>query len=172
MKRAHSRLAVEQQPGGARIAVARLTDGARVEELRWRPAAPPGSGSALPPSRRRLDQRERELHVAVADQREIGRLRAQRRLGDVGGQHVLPDRVADRAVEERDARALALRRELREHLELVGREDAARPARGHAGVRGELVDVEHARDDEIVVAAQADRGALAHERQALARPPP
>ena len=88
-----------------------------------------------------LAERERELHVAVPDEREVGRLRAQRRVGDVRGQHVLPDRVADRAVEERDALALALRRELRERLALVGREDAARPARRDAGIRGELVDV-------------------------------
>ena len=99
--------------------------------------------------------------MAVADEREVGLLGVQRRLGDVGGQHVLPHGVADRAVEQRDAGALALRVQVREHLELVGRQDAARPARGHAGVGRELVDVEHARDDEVVVAAQADRGALA-----------
>ena len=93
----------------------------------------------------------------------------QRGFRDVGGQHVLPDGIANRAVEQRDAGPLALRRERGEELELVRREHGARPASGDARVGGELVDVEHAGDDEIVVAAQADRGALAHERQALAR---
>ena len=131
------------------------------------------AGLRLAALERGLDERQRELHVAVAHQREIRGLLAQRRLGDVGRQHVLPHRVADRPVEQRDARALAVRLEVREHLELVGRQHAARPARGDAGVRGELVDVEHARDDEIVVAAQADRrcARATSARHSLGRPP-
>ena len=169
MKRAQPASRVEQQPGGARVAVARLSDGARVEQLLApeRHLLPRLGLAAL--ERVVVAQSERELHVAVADEREIGGLSAQRGVGDVGRQDVLPDGVADRAVEERDAFARALGREVREQLELGGRQHAARPACGHAGIGGELRDVEHAGDDEVVVAAQADGGALAHERQALAR---
>ncbi len=41
------------------------------------------SASALPPSRTLLAERQRELHVAVPDECEVGRLRAQRGVGDV-----------------------------------------------------------------------------------------
>ena len=50
MKRAGLALAVEQQPGGARIAVARLADRARVEQLGAAVERHFLAGSALPPS--------------------------------------------------------------------------------------------------------------------------
>ncbi len=162
------RLGVEQQPGRAGVAVARLPDRPGVEQL-FAGQRDFLVGLGLAALEARLDQGQRELYVAVADEREIRRLGLERRLRDVGRQDVFPDRIANRAVEERDAGPLALGREPGQELELLLGEHAARPACGHAGVRGELVDVERARDDEVVVAAEADRSALAYEREAFAR---
>ena len=95
-QRAIQALGVEQQPGGARVAVARLADAARVED----PLAV-GDVDLLAAAARRaggrlaLGAHEGQRHVRVADQRQALGLGVEAQLGQQGGEDVLPDR--DRA---------------------------------------------------------------------------
>src|ERR1044071_141262 len=84
---------VEHQPGGPRVAVARLAGGARIDEpltalqIHYRTLAPRRAGRRLS-----LGAVERQRHVRVADERDpvVGRVEAQ--LGRERRQRVLPDR--------------------------------------------------------------------------------
>src|SRR5512132_1406441 len=99
MERSKPPFEIEQEPGGAPIAVARLADRARVEE----PSAGElelGSGRGDAANDRFAVECERQRHVAVADenQRCFGQL--ERRAGRLFGEDVFPDRVARARVED------------------------------------------------------------------------
>ena len=136
-------LGVEQQPGGARVAVARLADAARVDEPlavgeveppRRRGARSPVAGS---PSRRTNDSATCEWPMS-AD--ALGR-GVEAQLGEQRAEDVLPDRVARAGVVEADALARPRRgAATRSQSTVVGGEDLLRPARGERGAAGELVE--------------------------------
>ena len=73
---------------------------------------------------------------------------------------VLPDWVADAAVEHLHALAPAAGHARAERRDLILREDGARPLGGVAGVVGEHVDVDDPGHNEVVVPGQADGGSL------------
>ena len=161
---------VEQQPRRARVAVARLADRSRVQQ------ALPALQLVLRAGRRETAaqltdvEMHRERDVAVPDQRQIRALPVEAGERDLGAQHVLPDRVPDRAVVELDPGALAERREAAQPVTLAVGELGPRVHGRLRRVRGEGVDAQVPADDEIVVADEADRGPLAHGRDALGRP--
>ncbi len=90
----------------------------------------------------------------------------------VVAEHVLPDRVARRAVVQRDAVGGSRRLERVEKCLRLGREDVARPARRDGGLAAELLEVDRSPDGEIVVAGEADVGPLRDQCAALVRPRP
>ena len=86
---------------------------------------------------------------------------------------VLPDRVARRAVVERDAVGRALRLEAVEKLlRTAGSSTSRVQRRGDAGVAVELVEVDRPAHGEVVVAREADVGPLRDGGAALVRPRP
>ena len=103
-------LGVEQQPGGARVAVARLADAARVDQ----PLAARQMSSSSPLAARRAGRRlalravERERDVRVADQRDALRLwrRGTARRAGRRGRTPRPGRAARRGRARRPRAAL------------------------------------------------------------------
>ena len=98
---------IEQQPGGTRVSVARLTHGAWIQE----PASVQLDAEAV--GRQPADDlfavaRERERDVAVSDEHEGSSSELERRAGGFLREHVLPDRVAGAGMEE--VNAVQLRR--------------------------------------------------------------
>ena len=101
---------VELEPGGARVAVARLADAARVDQpaaaadLQARPGRRLGAArvglAAVAASSSASGEEQR--HVRVADEAHPARLDPDALGGLVGPEHVLPDRVARRGVVEGD----------------------------------------------------------------------
>src|SRR5262249_34699635 len=165
-------LFVNQQPGGTRIAAARLADRARIEE---------------PPPVREVDlvvlgghaaaelvaaPGEREGDVAVADDHERRRRQAEAQERRRLAEDVVPHRVDRAAVVELRARARRRRLERAQERERLRLDHLARPARGGGGVAVELVDGERAGDGEVVVAGEAERGALGDDRAAAIRARP
>ena len=84
-------------------------------------------------------------------------------VGLLAGEHVLPDRVARRGVEEADPLALAFRLQLAQELQRVLADVCPRPLDRQRRRLGEGVDVERAQHREVVVADQRDRAALADQ---------
>ena len=136
---------VEDDVARPGVAVARLADGSGVHDerplaVRERRARRHGAADELA-----VLVAPEELHVAVADQaqRPALPLEAEGRRPRVDD--VLPDRVADAAVEHLHALALAAGHARAERRDLILAEDGARPLGGVAGVVGEHVDVDDAR---------------------------
>ncbi len=104
-------LGVELQPGGARVAVARLADAAGVDQpaaaAELEQGAVAGLGAAGLVRRAAIGPVEEEGDVGVADQADPLRVGVHAGVGLLAGEHVLPDRIARRGVEEADALALA-----------------------------------------------------------------
>src|SRR4051794_35463088 len=106
---------VEQEPGRARVAVARLSDRARIEqEPRVRPEIDVGVSGSVPAAEPAVRVHDRERDVAVADEHERRLGQLERGLDRVGGEHVVPDRIARARVEELDPVASPGRAELRQ----------------------------------------------------------
>jgi hypothetical protein len=110
--------------------------------------------------------------VAVPDEHE-------RRLGElerlecrVVAQDVLPDRVPRGGVVERDSVGEPLRLEPVEERAPLRIEHLARPSRREPGVAVELEEVDRAAHGQVVVAGEADVGALRDRRAALVRARP
>ena len=166
-ERCPPRVIVNQEPRGARVAVARLADRAGVQE----PAAlgQVDLASLRRDRRRSARPRERERDVAVADEHERrrGRLKLDRRLL---AEHVVPDRVERAPVEELDAFAVAAGASPVRNARASSLEHALRPAHRRGRVAVELVERERADHGEVVVAGETERGALAHDRAAPVRP--
>ena len=159
-----------------RDAVARLADAARVEQdppARRRRAASRRPGSSSPAGRR---PRGRRSGRWVWPWRPTGVVhRGHARPGDRRRGHVLPDRVARAAVDEREALALeALGQGGQPGPRLVG-DRRARPLHRPARVHVERLDLEPAERGRVVVAADArprrSRAAARRPRPAPARSP-
>src|SRR5262249_12221205 len=148
---------VDQQPRGARVAVARLADRARVEQPAARAERGLGAVGREPAVQDVVRQRDRERYVAVSDEHDPRLRQLERRGGCLGRQHVLPDRVARTGVEELDAVAPAQRLLRLQELPRALGQHAARPARGLDRVAGELRQVDRPEHAEIVVPGEADR---------------
>ncbi len=167
MEASRRRLGVELQPGCARIAVTRLADAAGVEQpgaatqLEQGVVARLGTAGVVPGAA--VGTAEEERHVRVADQPDAARVGVDAGVGLLAGEHVLPDRVARRGVEEADLTALALRLELAQELQRLLADVCPRPLDRQGGRLGEGVDIERPQHREVVVADQRDRAALAHE---------
>ncbi len=110
-KLARPRVEIEQQPGGARVAVPRLPDRAGVEQAARAGELELGARRREPALAHAVAQRDLQGGVAVADERESGVRQRERRRRSLVREHVLPDRVASAAVIERHACPLALRLE-------------------------------------------------------------
>src|SRR4029077_1047116 len=82
-------------------------------------------GEALAPGRGRPGEEER--NVRVADQGDPLALGVEARFGLIDREHVLPDRVAWRGVEEAETLALALRRQAFEEFDRRRRRVRAGP---------------------------------------------
>ena len=164
---------VELQPGGARVAVARLADAAGVEqpgalvEVEQRRRRPPGrrarSRGRAPPSGRVKKSATCEWPI-----RPIRSAWASRPgFGLVDREHVLPDRVARGGVEEAEAVVRERRREAARGTRSSPRSaPLAGPLDRHLRGLREGRDVERAEHRQVVVADQADLAALADQRRA------
>ena len=157
-------LEVEQQPGGARVAVARLADAAGVEEplalgevdaRRRRGAA--RRSPARPRARRTTARRGSGRRARPAG------LDVEAQLGQQRAQHVLPDRVARAGVVEPEPSRLALRADsARSHVARARACSTSWVQRAAMrGAAGELVERQLAGHRQVVVAGQADRRVLA-----------
>src|SRR4051794_5790958 len=121
---------VDEKPGSARVAVARLPDRAGVDEetpvVEFDGYAPGREPSVDPVA----VQRERERDVRMTDEHDrLGR-RLEREQRDVLAQHVLPNGVARARVEQLGAVAACKRHEGTEPGALRVAENAGRPPRG------------------------------------------
>jgi len=164
------RVEVEHEVRGARVAVARLADGARVEQ----PAAVGEvdlAAALRKPAREgvAVRQAQRDRDVAVADEDELRRRQLERLADDGLAQHVLPDRVARTRVERLDAVPLGLRLELAQVVERLRLEHVDRPARARRGVRRERRQVDLPERGEVVVAEQTEVGVRARLGDAAVR---
>src|SRR4051812_3382463 len=120
---------VQEQPGGPRVAVARLADGAGVDEPlavadRGALAGAPGlAGRDVA-----LRAVEAQRHVGVPDQADAPRLLVEAQLGEQRAQDVLPDRIARACVEEPDLTLVALWLQAGEPVDVVAVEHLLGPA--------------------------------------------
>src|SRR6188472_2416845 len=167
MEAGRLRLGVEFQPGGPRVAIARLADAtwvdqpaplAEVEQGAIAGLSAAGVAPVVP-----FSPAEEEGDVGVADQPDPLRVGVHAGGGLLAGEHVLPDRVARRGVEEADTGTLTVRLQLTQELERTLADVLARPRNRHRCRLGEGGDVEAAEDGEVVVADQADVAALANQ---------
>ena len=168
-------LVVNQEPRGARVAVAGLADRAGVEEppraRRGRRSVPAG---ARPPSTRvAVDTASASatwLWPTSTSGAGVAASAARRR---PSREHVFPDRVARAAVEELDAGARAAAARATRGTRAAASSSTPRVQRGRRGrLAGEVVERDLADHDEVVVADEADVGPLADERDSTrsARP--
>src|SRR5439155_3020045 len=143
----------------ARIAVAWLADGARVQQ----PAAVQRHRRA---ARRRpardtaVVRRDRQSDVTVSDEDERRVREFEGRPGGLLRQDVLPDGVARARVEEVDALDLAERLQAREERTRLRRQDVGGPDGCGGGLVVEVADRELAEDDQGVVSPQTVVSAL------------
>src|SRR3954454_25343674 len=160
---------VEQQVRGARIAVARLAHGARIEDplalahIGARAVRAGGAGDALAPAH------EGQGDVRVADQADAVALGVEAQLGLQGAQDVLPDGVAGAGVEEPDLLLEVLGRQRAQRLEVALADRLARPARRGGRTWGELLERERAGDGQVVVAGEQHVAAAERELDAQIR---
>ncbi len=165
---------VKHKVAGARIAVARLPDGARIEEPSLVAEVHLGSGGREAARDRAAREREGEGDVAVADEDRLLAGHPERRRRDPRREDVLPDGVTRASVVEADAPADGGRRgRLEERLRVLV-EDGGRPASARGSVVRELVEIESAEDAEVVVPDETDVRVPSDEAAALvgARPVP
>src|SRR5262249_51275363 len=163
---------VEEQPRRMRVSVPRLADRARVQEQ------PPVVDLALDALRRVLGQDfaigelgdDGNVAVPDEDDRRLGVREGG--LDGLGVEYVLPDRVPRASVVELDVADRRTRLEPREEGLRFLVEDSLRPLDRAAGLRVELIDVDVAEDDEVVVADETQVDALADELAALVGPRP
>ncbi len=166
------RVRVELQPGGTGVAIARLADAAGVDqpaagsEVEQRVVARLGAADLVALLIGR-GPHEEERDVRVADQGDSRRLHVEARVGLLGGEDVLPDRVARRGVKEGDALALARRLQIAKERQGPLGDVLTRPGDRLGGSLREGGDVEGAQHGEIVVADQAEIAALANQVGAL-----
>src|SRR3954454_14390413 len=131
LPRRRRRRGVQEQPGRPRVAVARLADGAGIDE----PLAGAYRGALAGAARLAggdvaLGPVEAERHVGVSDQADAARLLVEAQLGEQRAQDVLPDRVARAGMEEPDLALVALGLQAGEPLHVVTIEHLLGPARG------------------------------------------
>ena len=132
------RVEVEEEVGRAGVAVPRLPDrsgieeGARAAQLDFRA----GRGEAAFELVARLHDAQRDVAVPDEDERRVREL--ERRQGAFVAEDVLPDRVARRAVVERDSVCGSGRLQPVEELLRLRLEHIARPARGDRRLAAEL----------------------------------
>jgi len=103
----------------------------------------------------------------MADQGDPRRLRVEAGIGLLGGEHVLPNRVAWGSMEEPDPLSFAGRLELAQCRQAELGNVFPRPGNRLGGSLGESSDVEYAKHCQVVVADQADCTALAHQIRTL-----
>ena len=152
---------VEQHPGRARIAVARLADAARVEQPRALADVERLTvATGLAGRRLALEAVERQRDVAVPDQADPPGQAIEAQLGEQRADDVLPDGVARAPVVERDlAVVLELGPKRRQVVEVLGLDHVLRPVRGERRAAREVLERELAGDRHVVVAGDADRDA-------------
>ena len=170
-KRSKHPLEIEQQPGRSGIAVARLADGAGIEqpapvELQVGPAGSKTAGDAA------VRGGDGERDMAVSDENDRRCREVEGRLRRLLGQDVLPDGIARARVEEVDAVGCAgglkaLQKRARALRELPCRPDCRRRR-----LVVEVADADLAERDEVVVADEADVAPLPHDVAALVRQRP
>ena len=165
-----TRVQVEHEEGCARVAVARLSDGAGIHE----PAlgrgevelGPVGGEAALD---RRAREPESQGDVAVADEHERLRRGDERGGGDLRREHVLPDRISGARVVEADSLPHGPRRERLEEAARLVLQGVRRPARALGCVVRELPDVEAPENGEVVIPDETDVRSLGDEAAARVR---
>lgn len=163
---------VELEPGGTRVAVAGLADAAGIDqplvgaEIERRVVARLGATDFLA-FFFRGGAGKVERDVRVADQGDPGGLRVEAGIGLLGGEHVLPNRVAWGGMEEADPLPFTGRLELAQRRQAALGDVFPRPGDRLGGSLGESGDVEGAKHSEVVVADEADGAALAHQVRAL-----
>ena len=158
---------VEDQVAGARVAVARLADAARVEQ---RPALTQRDRVAGPRRERPhppVDLGEGDRDVGVTVQAVTGGDGRQAGPGERRGRDVLPGRVARAAVDEREVRLHPALGEGRQPGPRRLGDVGLRPLQGGRGLRVEPREVDRAGRGGIVIAADAGRP----ERASAARRP-
>ena len=107
------------------------------------------------------------MRMAHEDNRSLGIVETE--LGRQRGQHVLPDGITRAAVEQVRSGSGSARRELSEPGPLIPRQLVGRPPCHDCGALGEHVGRDQADGSEVVVAGQADRGALTNQVDAGTR---
>ena len=161
---------VELEPRGPRVAVARLTDGAGVQEppagLVQRELGALGGNRAVQLAVR---QRDGESDMTVSDEHERRDRQLECRQRRLLADHVLPDRITRARVEELGAVDLRLRLEALEVGTVLVEEHGPRPRRDSRSVGTELLEVEAPEDPEIVVADEAELRPLADDLDHLVR---
>ena len=154
-------LGVEHQPGRARVAVARLAGRARVDQpLAGRDVelGRPRAASCRSPARPRGGGRTAR-RASGRSARRGSRVASKHSSAVSAGEHVLPDRVARRGVEEPDAlgaRPAGCERE--QELARLGRRSSPASSWAASAAPREKSSSESTLDDrQVVVAGQADR---------------
>ena len=161
---------VQQQPGGAGIAVARLPDAPGIEQPFAAGHVELGALTArFARCRLTLVAHERRGDVGVADQANAVGLGVQAQLGEQRREHVLPHRVSRARVVEAECALLALRAQTLEEREVGGGDHLARPLRREARAAREIVQRQLADDRHVVVAREAHGGMTAHKLDAGVR---
>src|SRR4029077_17289919 len=168
-----SRIEVEYEIGGAWVAVARLTDGAGVEQRLYVGELELGAScgeATVEVAVLRLDDAKRDMAVSDEDERRACNL--DRRERGLVAEDVLPDRVAGRPVVEGDAVRGALGLERFEERARLLVEHVARPAGCDPGFSAELQEIDRPEDAQVVVARETDFRAVRDQRAALVPPRP
>ena len=163
---------VELQPGGARVAVTRLTDAAGIDQpsagLEVEKGVVARLGATYLPAQLLVWRpHEEQRDVRMPDQGDPRPLHVEAAVRLLDGEDVLPDRVAGGGVEEGDALALSAGLQLPQHGQGLCGDVRARPLDGFGRRLREGGDVECAEDREVVVADQAERAALERQLGAL-----
>ncbi len=166
------RVEIQEQVSGTWIAVPRLTDGTGVEE---RPRAVQlelrvGRGHAAVEPITGLNDAQCDVAVPDEDERRVCEL--ERRARRLVAEHVLPDRVARRAVVELDTVSGSRRLErFEERLRLRLQHFPGPPGRD-CRLAAELLQIDRAPYGQVVVPRETDVGPLRDQGATLVRPGP